>query len=304
MVAPSGSGGLGADYEGHNLAFIVGCPRSGTTWLQRLLAAHPEVRTGQESDLFDVYLGPQLRAWRRELDPASSGRGGVGLGCYLDDASFRRTLKGYALSLMEPMIGPLAEGQIFVEKTPGHVLWIPEILELFPQARFIHVLRDARDVVASLLAASRSWGAEWAPRRAGSAAATWKSHVEAGLSAADDLPQNQLMVVRYEVLHQDTAAELHRVAAFLGLSWSEDGIQAAVEANLPGVARGGGGTEIRVGGAFAAATGGVVKEPEGFVRKARPQTWTTDLTSFEKLRTWMVARRTMARAGYRWPLPW
>ena len=84
---------LALDYTGANLVFVVGCPRSGTTWIQRLLATHPMLRTGQESDVFDLYIGPQLRAWERELDPASSGRGGVGLACYFQDAEFRRVLK-------------------------------------------------------------------------------------------------------------------------------------------------------------------------------------------------------------------
>ncbi|MBI3001835.1 MAG: sulfotransferase, partial [Deltaproteobacteria bacterium] len=39
---------------------IVGCPRSGTTWLQRLLASHPKIITGQESHVFDNYVGPQM----------------------------------------------------------------------------------------------------------------------------------------------------------------------------------------------------------------------------------------------------
>src|ERR687886_1771642 len=106
-------------YRGDSLVCIVGCPRSGTTWLQRLLAGHPSVRTGQESDVFDIYVGPQLRAWRRELDPASSGRGGVGLACYFDDDRFVRALRRYASELMEPMLGGLGPGEIFLEKTPS-----------------------------------------------------------------------------------------------------------------------------------------------------------------------------------------
>src|SRR5579872_7450610 len=83
------------DDTGANLLFVVGCPRSGTTWVQRLLATHPCIRTGQESDLFDLYVGPQLRTWQQELTADSSGRGAVGLGCYFTDDEFRRTLKSY-----------------------------------------------------------------------------------------------------------------------------------------------------------------------------------------------------------------
>lgn len=41
---------------GENIVFIVGSPRSGTTWLQRLLATHPQIKTGQESRIFE-YVG-------------------------------------------------------------------------------------------------------------------------------------------------------------------------------------------------------------------------------------------------------
>src|SRR5579859_4394270 len=174
---------LTQEYSGIDMLFVVGCPRSGTTWVQRLLASHPRIRTGQESDVFDQYIGPQLRAWEQELNPEASGRGGVGLGCYFQDADFRRLLKGYLVQLLEPMVGRLAPGELFLEKTPGHVLFIPEIHALLPRARFIHVLRDARDTVASLLGASRSWGRAWAPRQARQAAWTWVNHVQAARQA-------------------------------------------------------------------------------------------------------------------------
>src|SRR5918911_4747159 len=125
-------------YSGDNLVCIVGCPRSGTTWVQRLLAGPPRVRTGQESDVFDIYVGPQLRAWRRELDPTASGRGGVGLACYFDDDSFMRVLRRYASDLLQPMLGELGAEELFLEKTPSHALYIPEIMELFPGTRFVH----------------------------------------------------------------------------------------------------------------------------------------------------------------------
>src|SRR5918912_1485278 len=203
-------------YGGENLVCIVGCPRSGTTWLQRLLAGHPLVRTGQESDVFDIYVGPQLRAWRRELDPTASGRGGVGLGCYLDDPAFVRILRRYALDLLEPMLGTLGPGELFVEKTPSHALYIPEIVELFPATRFVHVLRDARDTVASLLGAARSWGRGWAPRRARGAAHMWVGHVQAVRQAATRLPARQLLEVRYEDLHTHGARVLRDVVSWLG----------------------------------------------------------------------------------------
>jgi hypothetical protein len=295
---------LALDYSGANLVFVVGCPRSGTTWVQRLLTSHPRIRTGQESDVFDDYIGPQLRAWRRELDTSNSGRGGVGLGCYFEEADFLRLLKTYMLRLLEPMVGPLRPGELFVEKTPSHVLFVPEITALLPETRFIHVLRDARDTVASLLGAARGWGRGWAPRKAGGAASTWVIHVQAALTAQRQLPREQYLEVRYEDLHADGPGQLRRLADWLCLPWSDNDIASALANNAPERARAGKGTPIPLGGQFGASGNAVVREPEGFVRKAQAGTWRTDLSTLEKLAVWRVARTTMAEVGYPWMTPW
>lgn len=293
-----------ANYAGSNLVFIVGCPRSGTTWLQRLLACHPRVRTGQESDLFDVYIGPQLRAWRRERDPKSSGRGGVGLACYFKEEEFLTLLREYMLKLMEPMVGSLRSGEIFVEKTPSHALFIQEIMELLPEARIIHILRDGRDVVSSLLTASKTWGETWAPRHAWGAARMWVEHVKAVRQAANVLSKEQFFELRYEDLHASPPQALRNVSNFLGLEWDEKELENAIAENSAEETKMRGGTPIPVGGEFARVSGSVVKEPSGFVRKARPGAWRVDLSWIEKAWTWIVAHKEMEKLGYRWARPW
>jgi hypothetical protein len=295
---------LAADYGGASLVFVVGCPRSGTTWVQRLLASHPCVRTGQESDVFDEYIGPLLRTWERELHHDTSGRGGVGLACYFTDTEFRRVLKGYLLQLLEPMVGALKPGELFVEKTPSHVLFAREIHALLPQARFVHVVRDARDTVASLLDASRGWGRAWAPRRARHAAATWVQHMQAGAEARQQLPPRQWFDVRYETLHQDGPTRLRDLANWLALAWTDAEIARALQDNRVELAQAGKATPIPLGGEFARSSGTVVKEPAGFVGQARAGAWRTRLNALDKLAVWQVARTTMADAGYAWTAPW
>ncbi len=295
---------MNVDYGGENLVCVVGCPRSGTTWVQRLLAAHPCVRTGQESDVFDLYVGPQLRTWQQELAVDSSGRGGVGLGCYFTDADFRSVLREYLQRLLEPMVGGLAPGEIFVEKTPSHVLYVPEIHALLPRARFIHVLRDARDTVASLVSASRGWGRTWAPRRAADAARTWVSHVQAARRARQLLPAGQYVEVRYEALHTNGNDQLQRIIKWLDLAWTDQEVAEALQRNSPERARAGKGTPIPLGGEFG--RGGVtsVQEPPGFVRRASAGGWQKDLSAFDRLQVWRVAHTTMAEVGYPWATPW
>jgi hypothetical protein len=180
-------------------------------------------------------------------------------------------------------------------------MFVPEIHALLPRARFIHVLRDARDTVASLLSASRGWGRAWAPRRAAHAARTWVTHVEASRQAKRALPGAQFYEVRYEALHANGLDMLRQLSEWLGLRWPDADLQAALNKNSPDAARAGQGTPIPLGGEFA---GSVVKEPEGFVRQARAGTWRHDLSLADKLAVWRVARSTMTQVGYPWATPW
>ena len=288
------------EYLGDNLVFIVGAPRSGTTWLQRLLSCHPQIRTGQESKLFRWYIAPQLRMWRMENSreekaETATGRGGTGLSCYLREDEFLVILKEYLAALLRPMVGSLQSGELFVEKSPSHALCIPEIKYLLPNSRFIHVLRDPREVVASLLAASRTWGSAWAPHEATNAAVLWKEHVMAVRMAAKQLTKKDLLEIRYEQLWSEPAANLRRVAEFLNIAWNDVAIAEAIAKNA---ATNSNATPIPLYGEVAQRVGGFVKEPEGFVRKARPGAWKADLSLAERFKVWRACRHAMRDIGY------
>ena len=293
----------GVRYAGENLVFLVGAARSGTTWLQRLLACHPLIRTGQETHLFAVNIGPQLRAYRSYADPKH--RGGVGLACYFTEPEFLSILRTYMLTLLEPIVGSLRRGEVFLEKTPNHARFIPEILELLPRSRVIHILRDPRDVVASMTAASHAWGASWAPRDPRAAARVWVNDIGIVRKASRGLPGWQFLEVRYEELHRAPVDVLRRCAEWLSLAWDRAAIEEAVEANDFREAQSkGGGTPIPVGGAVAKRSGDVVTEPEGFLRRGQAGGWRTDLSVVDKYRIWRVLRRPMSEMGYAWPFFW
>jgi hypothetical protein len=298
----------GADRQsrGHNLVFVVGCPRSGTTWVQRLLASHPRVVTGQESFLFSGYLGPALRTWRwewrRELNPrTASGRGGIGVSAYLREEEFLEILRRFADDLVAPALARLGPDQLFVDKSPTHARFIPEIKELFPAARFVNVVRDPRDVAASWQQASKGWGSGWAPRSVRTPVKEWLNHVGAVHEAERWLHIWDFYEVVYERLHRHPEAVLHELARYLELDWDDAGVKAAVAANASGSLRVGGGVRIPVGGEVARRSGSdVMSEPAGFVNDGTPGAWRDALGPLQQLWIWHKARKAMKRDGYRW----
>lgn len=291
------------EYTGKNMVFLVGCPRSGTTWLQKLLASHPKVRSGEESHFFSLYVGPQLRSWNdQKTRHFNRGIGhAAGPQAYFREEEFLAILKNYLAALLNPVIDGLQPDELFLEKTPSHALYIPEIKELLPESRFIHLLRDCRDVVASLMIAGRSWGASWAPNSAKVAAAMWVQHVKAVKSAAKKLSPQEFCEIRYEDLWNSPFDTLNGLAKFLGISWSKDAINIAIDSNKADAMETGG-TPIPVYGEVRSRTGPVAKLPRGFIGKARPHAWKCDLSIYEKYKVWRGTRRIMEEVGYSWGL--
>ena len=115
------------EYRGKNMVFLVGCPRSGTTWLQKLLASHPRIRSGEESHFFSLYVGPQLRSWNDQKTRHLDGRLGHAAGpqAYFREEEFRAILKNYLAALLKPIVDGLEPEELFLEKTPSHALYIP-----------------------------------------------------------------------------------------------------------------------------------------------------------------------------------
>src|SRR4029078_1122517 len=75
-----------------------------------------------------------------------------------------------------------------------------------PEVRFVHMIRDGRDVVSSMLAASGGWGSKWAPASVARAARVWSEHVRGARTAHDRAAR--YLEVRYEELLGPDGPEL------------------------------------------------------------------------------------------------
>lgn len=197
--------------------FVVGAPRSGTTWLQRLLGSHPAVATTQETDLVNRYVTPWYDAWDRQL-PSDAERWQRqrhrGLPAILTKEEFDGILVGVVNEIYAKVLALKPAASVVVDKNPDYSLHVGVIRRVFPCSPIIHIVRDGRDVAASLVAASTGWGREWAPRRLRWAAQTWRDHVATAITAAETGPYLQ---VRYEDLALDGTTVLRECFAIAGV---------------------------------------------------------------------------------------
>jgi len=146
--------------------FVVGHPRSGTTFLQLLISAHSNFSSGPETHLFQYILNPPVSDWKcsklnlNDLDIIFKRFAGKPSILFNDE--FKKYLKEKALNgetspafFLHNIMSYFAkingdtEAKRWVEKTPKHLLYVPEILSMFPKAKVIILIRDPRGVVSS-----------------------------------------------------------------------------------------------------------------------------------------------------------
>jgi len=101
----------------------------------------------------------------------------------------------------------------WVDHSPTNIKNAGVLLGLFPDARFIHIIRDGRGVAASIIPL------DWGPNTVHKTACSWKSRVSRYLSAESELRKDQIMRVRYEDLIQAPEPALRDICSFLDLEY-------------------------------------------------------------------------------------
>ncbi|HXV61254.1 MAG TPA: sulfotransferase [Vicinamibacteria bacterium] len=219
--------------------FVVGCPRSGTTLLQRMLDAHPRLAIANDTHFIpravqavtpSVWLEPARARWltqhealvswarsyhrfeRLGLDEVCVNRAARRSGSYADFVS--RLYREFAAARGKELGG---------EKTPDYVRCLPLLHELFPDVQSVHIVRDGRDVALSTL----EWAREtkgparfdlWREEPVAVCALWWRWQVGSGRRDGAKVRAGSYLEVSYERLVRDPAATLHEVADFLGLA--------------------------------------------------------------------------------------
>jgi hypothetical protein len=199
--------------------FITGHARSGTTWTLDLFDRHPDVCAIFESWLLTqthgitgVFTQPQWNPafYEGQLEKLGVEHATVQL---LPYEEMTRELGDLAARwLMRPA---RPEHRFLVEKSP---LDVAAVDALFPEARFVHVIRDGRDVAVSMDNAAESW--EPGMRRGVPLAERgrrWRGEVEELRSFGPSLGEERYLELRFEDLKADFRTHVRRLFDFAGV---------------------------------------------------------------------------------------
>lgn len=211
--------------------FILGSARSGTTLLQQMLDSDPHVMVPIESKLI-----MHLKAYYQHEKEWNDNK----IDQLLDDLYKERHFKQYwqldrdtlrkallainkkemnfanicrTIYLTFHSIHPKEKIQLIGDKNPVYALFVPELMEIFPEAKFIHLVRDPRPVALSSVAAFQDKDIYYY-------AAAWKK-VNAEIGHAKSMYPAKFYLVKYEELISDTERVMRGVCDFLGIEFSK-----------------------------------------------------------------------------------
>jgi hypothetical protein len=199
--------------------FIGGAGRSGTSLLRTILNAHSQIAIGAELKVTPLiakfwnqlsndqpYLEQQFAVTQADIDSALKNL-------------VTTLLNNYRLQTGKSRIG---------EKTPNNVFVFRQLHQIFPNSPLIHIIRDGRDVVRSLLQQNWQSGSDGKPmaitQEPAAAAAYWKQAVLAGRKAALQSPtlRKRYTEIRYEQLVTSPEKTIRPLFEHIGESWEPD----------------------------------------------------------------------------------
>jgi len=278
------------------IVFIIGYSRSGTTYLQRLLATHHKVKTGQETHIFPFYIEPLISSWKKQvsqLENNFSGRGGLGLPCYINDEQFKIAVRNFVYEVLNPLFDKESVESIIIEKSPSHIRYIETIREVFPNSYIIHIVRHPIDVITSVTTASQSWGKNWASNNVRHLTKSWYKTVSEARKMLDQVDSNFYYEIKYENLKNDTHKELNQIGNFLGINWNQEELSSAIKSNSLKIKQKEE-TAIPLWG-LAGQKQEYVIEPSGFASFDQKK---RKLNFFEKVYIWVYAKKLIKELGY------
>ncbi|MGQ0704097.1 MAG: sulfotransferase family protein [Gemmatimonadales bacterium] len=205
--------------------FIVGCPRSGTTWTALLLAQHPEVRVCQQVGVVSA-MATFWRWWAKGEQQTNNRyiSSVVRFGLGYDAPRFEQLLTRddvvrICRSIADQTYAKATTGaegcRVVVDKTPENVRHPDLLAEVLPDAYYLHMIRDPRDLFVSQRHGAKEFGATF-PTKPDESALLWVNDVRRGRRLGELVPNYRELL--YRSLHWDGPATLTGLLEWLGLT--------------------------------------------------------------------------------------
>ncbi len=260
--------------------FICGCARSGTTWTLELFERHPHVRAICESWIFSQTRGvTSLLA-----QPYWSASEQEGWGKRVDAPFGAVQMLRYQEMVND--LGALVAGWLARSASQEHrFLVVKEPLDvlataiLLPDARFVHVVRDGRDVALSMRRAAETWdptmgvGLPIEFR-----AEAWRRQVRR-VRAHREFLGDRYLEIRYEQLRADPVAGMRTLFSFAGIPYDDALLD-------------------RISGDTELSSYGELAHRSGFRGGARNRTWRDELSARDAVRFSRAAGEMLVELGY------
>jgi hypothetical protein len=218
--------------------FLVGCARSGTTLLERIVDAHPQIAITPElhwitdhSFKDGQWMAPEGRVTAELLADLAGHKRFRHLGFSrqefeeLLDAGRPVPFTTFLNRLFD--LYRLKKGKSLVgNKTPAFVQWVAALHALWPEARFVHLIRDGRDVCLSVLNWDHAYKAAgryrtWSEDPVSTTAVWWERKVRLGRQGGQRLGPRVYYEMRYEDLVSNPGKTCASLCDFLGVPYDE-----------------------------------------------------------------------------------
>ncbi len=213
--------------------FITGCPKSGTTWLVRALDGHPQI-VGSGEGRFAWRLFPYLQQVQLEFNKDQRNFRGSEH-ALITDGELHLVMRSFSENLFLRYLAasnkPHESVKVLADKTPQHVMAVSLLRAVYPNGKFINIVRDPRDVATSAMFHLGKHDPrpkdEFVERFI---TQSWKAHIEAAIAAEKSLGPGTFLNIRYEDFHSDESSVLKKCLQLVGVDSSDEMIAACSQA--------------------------------------------------------------------------